>query len=401
MLFASRRYAYAIGSICGIISSMDPAGTEYTVKKDLLKTWASEMDMPPELRSQLFEYLDECKMLIRQGYYASLLELLSPDLVGKVSQHTHGVWIQAIPFFACDDEKERRFFTMAVAKCLHPKVFGKSEILVAASDPADSMYIIAKGVVAQSNGLVLCPGRYFGEDMCLRDGTHSHTYSTVTFVTVNVLSKEDLFGVLATGRFPITWRSIRKWVVRRSFQRIVRTIVHMRRSAPFYKRIPRDQVRSEIERLVKIARADRAARAAKSAKKAQPARRGSEPLIANAVAIRQSKTVKDAFTGLEVMAPVITEEEMAEALERVSSGGKQDGSTAYTKQLSCSFGTESTASAVTPSHDATDEGGAWRAAQLELKDEVKVRALRSHTSRCCGSLRDHSHTPTRASGAAG
>ena len=81
-------YAYLIGSICGIISTMDPAGTEFNNTKDLLKSWTSEMRLDPELKMTLLEYLDECRLVIRQRYYHSLLDLLSPVLRGKVSQHT-------------------------------------------------------------------------------------------------------------------------------------------------------------------------------------------------------------------------------------------------------------------------------------------------------------------------
>ena len=59
-------YAYAIGSICGILSTMDPASTEFRNTKDLVKTWASEIDMAPELKMAMLEYLDESRLLIRQ-----------------------------------------------------------------------------------------------------------------------------------------------------------------------------------------------------------------------------------------------------------------------------------------------------------------------------------------------
>ena len=58
-------YAYAIGSICGIISTMDPAATEFRNTKDLVKMWSLEMRMKPELRADLFEYLDECRSFLR------------------------------------------------------------------------------------------------------------------------------------------------------------------------------------------------------------------------------------------------------------------------------------------------------------------------------------------------
>ena len=165
------------------------------------------------------------------------------------------MWVSKIPFFSCEDAKERLNFTVAIAECLNPRIYGKSEVLVSSGDAAESMFIIAKGVVAQSSGIVLCPGRFFGEDMLLRNGAYPHTYNSVTFVTVNVLAKGELFDTLATGKFPGTWRSLRRWIVRRAFQRVVKTLVNMRRATPGYKRLSGEEFENERDRLIKIGRA--------------------------------------------------------------------------------------------------------------------------------------------------
>ena len=88
VIFMGCLYAYAIGTICGIVSSLDPAGTEFRNNKDLVKTWAYEIRMSDNLRLALLEYLDECQLLIRQNYYQNLLHLLSPTLRGRVCEHT-------------------------------------------------------------------------------------------------------------------------------------------------------------------------------------------------------------------------------------------------------------------------------------------------------------------------
>lgn len=198
-------YALGIGSICGIISSMDPAGTEYRNKTDLVKAWTSDMHFPRELRMALLDYMDESRVLIRQRYYHSLLEVLSPTLRLRVTNHTHGHMMLSVPFFTCDAPKESRKFIAAVTSKLTTRIFGKAEVIASVGDSATVLNIISKGVVAQSNGIVLCQGRFFGEDMMLRGGSYPCTFRTVTFVTVQELAKRDLFAVLATGHFPCTW----------------------------------------------------------------------------------------------------------------------------------------------------------------------------------------------------
>merc|ERR1711998_125274 len=97
--------------------------------KDLMKTWASEIDMDDSLRVTLLEYLDESKQLIRQRYYLSLLDLLSPTLRGAVVTHTHGRLLRNVTILACENTRERRKFAMAISERLSTIVFGKGEII--------------------------------------------------------------------------------------------------------------------------------------------------------------------------------------------------------------------------------------------------------------------------------
>ena len=249
-------YAYAIGTVCGIIATMDPAGTEFKMTKDLVRSWATEMQMSSEIQTSLIEYLDECRWIIRQRYYEKLRGLLSPTLRGEISHQAHEKWLRNVPFFTCGDPFERRRFTVAIAERLTLTVFGKSEVIVAAGELADSLYIIARGVAARTTGVVLCHGRYFGAEMLLRQGKHPTSCHSVTFVTVNQLTKKHLFQVLASGsgKFPHTWRSIRKWIVRQSFARLIRTIVHIRRATIGYNPMSHKQFLKERERLIRIGR---------------------------------------------------------------------------------------------------------------------------------------------------
>ena len=250
-------YAYLLGTICGILSNLDPVGNEIRNIKDLMKGYAHENRFPDELASSLVDYLEECSIVQRQQHYDKLLLHLSPALRSRISEHNYGTWIHAVPFFSCDDKIEARNFVMAVAETLVLKVFEKSEVIVSSGEDAEAMFIIAKGVVAQSAGLVLCNGRFFGEEMLLRRGRYSQTCNAVTFVTVNVLKKEDLFVALKTGRFPKTWKSIRKWIVKRAFIRALKAIVNLRRMLPGYKPMTREEFQLQRDRLIHLGREER------------------------------------------------------------------------------------------------------------------------------------------------
>ena len=118
---------------------MDPAGTEFRNTKELVKGFAKETKMSPDLRHGLLEYIDEMEHKIRQEYYVRLLDLLSPTLRGRVCQHVYGKSLQRVSFFGCDDERERRSFTMAVAGRLQVVIFGRSEVIVSAGTSCDSL----------------------------------------------------------------------------------------------------------------------------------------------------------------------------------------------------------------------------------------------------------------------
>ena len=253
-------YTYAIGAVCGILATMDPASTEYRTKRDLVRTWSDEMRAPPELKTSLLEYMEECRLVIRQRYYHGLLDTLSPMLQQKVAQHQHSGWLTRVAFFQCEDRAERRRFTMTIATQIHQVMFVSREIIASAGEKADCMYTIAKGVVALSSGHVMSVKRYFGEEMLLRCASRPWSANAVTFVTLNVLKKEKLVSVLASGNFPHTAQTVRRWVVRRAFARVVRWLVHLRRARPLV-RFParearvadaRDALREAVERVVLV-----------------------------------------------------------------------------------------------------------------------------------------------------
>ena len=48
----------------------------------MLKQYAIEMDLPTSLRVEILDYVTECRSVIRQRYFMSILNLLSPRLRG-------------------------------------------------------------------------------------------------------------------------------------------------------------------------------------------------------------------------------------------------------------------------------------------------------------------------------
>ena len=143
---------------------------------------------------------------------------------------------------------------MTIATQIHQVMFVSREIIASAGERADCMYTIAKGVVALSSGHVMSVKRYFGEEMLLRCGTRPWSANAVTFVTLNVLKKDKLVRVLASGNFPHTAQTVRRWVVRRAFARVVRWLVHLRRARPGYEPLSPESFKRERQWLLDVGR---------------------------------------------------------------------------------------------------------------------------------------------------
>jgi hypothetical protein len=176
-LLAASSDAYAIASICGILATMDPATTEFRNTKDLIKTWAAEVSMPPELKLKMLEYVDESQLIIRQRYYGRLLELLSPTLRGAAAHHVVGSRMRNVSFLRCDDclveqgafegDRGRRVwrlllrrgddarssraasslpgaFETAIAQQLQLRIYGQGERICNVSEPATELFVIVK-----------------------------------------------------------------------------------------------------------------------------------------------------------------------------------------------------------------------------------------------------------------
>ena len=77
------------------------------------------------------------------------------------------------------------------------------------------MFIIRRGIVG-TDGKVLRPGRFFGEDMIIGDHRQGSA-SVLSFLDVHRLAKESLNAILAKGNFPETHTLIKRQRVKMRF----------------------------------------------------------------------------------------------------------------------------------------------------------------------------------------
>ncbi|KAJ1458030.1 hypothetical protein M885DRAFT_481006 [Pelagophyceae sp. CCMP2097] len=240
-LFMGSMYAYVIGMICGVVTTMDPATTEFRATADLLNQYITELGVDCDTAEKARRYFAHTEPHFRASYYRKLLKTLSPELRGHFAQHICGVWIHNVYFFNCHDLNERALFVTSVALALDVQSFNPAECVSRAGDRADAMYIVRRGIVGVRGAALSC-GRFFGEEM-IRDGAYrEYTAVCMTFVDVQVLSRDALRAILNEARFPRTRQLIRLRILYMAFQRHVRLIAKALRLRPGYVRMSSDEL---------------------------------------------------------------------------------------------------------------------------------------------------------------
>lgn len=211
-------YAYMVGAVCGIVSSMDVAGIEYRQTMDNLNEYLREVQAPPELRVKLREYFNSSRDAAKQKYYTAVIEQLSPGLKAELAGYVNKSWIEKIYFLSEGPSLvSRSRFTSELALRLTGHTYPSTEYVVRMGDPTDCMYIIKKGLVARMNA-VLSTGRHFGEDVVLHGATRLYTVRALTFLSVYTVSKVSLEEVLNIPEFAFQRKIVRRATIKLSLR---------------------------------------------------------------------------------------------------------------------------------------------------------------------------------------
>lgn len=208
-------YAYVMGSICGIVSSLDRAGTAYKQTMDILNLYMDEVKLPYKDRMALREYFMYCRSMQRSLFYKDVLQQMSPGLQGRFAKHVYGQWLGGVYFLRLKPNLSEKplhghgdNFVSRIALFLEPEAFPPQEPIIKKGERTLKMYIIVRGLCARL-GRVLTKGRTFGEDVILNSVRRTYDVLTLTMVDVHVLHKESLESILEDFQ-------ARKKVVRRA-----------------------------------------------------------------------------------------------------------------------------------------------------------------------------------------
>jgi len=227
-MVAGSMYGYVIGGICGILSDLDPVTQEYRDTMDLMKMYMAELRAPIDLRFRVRGYFEHCRNLFRDRLFKdTILSKLTPVLREKVAVHQYEHCVSKVHFFCVDDVTERNRFIAGISSRLSLKAFPPQEIIIQEGAVARALGIVLRGVVRLKQQLIT-KDFYFAEEFITTDATYLASAAAMTYVDVAMLSRNQLFGLLASGvrgnLYPQTSAKIRKAQIRMSLKRVVREI---------------------------------------------------------------------------------------------------------------------------------------------------------------------------------
>lgn len=267
MLFGGMIWGAVIATFCGVIATLDPAGTEFRTTSarrprlhpptprpcplhrhrfvcllvlwiradtclmraafarsavDNLNRFMSLQGLPQQMRQQLREYFHQTRHLQIARANKQLIEYMSPMLQGLVVWKVNEKWLRHVWFLRSAEDN----FMVQLSLCLNAAVFAPAELC-----PHGYMYIVHRGI-ALYGGKVLTSGKVWGEDMILQSAHLRSKFAArcMTYVEVYMIGRDDLISLAM--RYPATLKLIRRSAFRLGFRRemIRRSLDSIKRS---------------------------------------------------------------------------------------------------------------------------------------------------------------------------
>ena len=209
MLMGGMLWGYVIATFCGVISNLDPAGTEWRNTMDNLNNFMTQQGLPQPMKQQLREYFHQTRHLQMARANTVLIANMSPMLQGLVVWKINEKWLKHVWFLRSAEDS----FMVQLSLKLTAAVFAPSELC-----PQGYMYIIHRGI-ALYGGKVLTSGKVWGEDMILSTIHLRSKYAArcMTYVEVYMMGRDELIALAMDH--PATLKLIRRSAFRLGFRR--------------------------------------------------------------------------------------------------------------------------------------------------------------------------------------
>jgi len=119
-------WAYVIGGVCGILSSMDPHTVQFQQSMDDLNVMMHLNRLPGELRRRLRTYLHENRNLQQRKSGHQIVDLLSPTLKSEVELKCNQDWMDKVWYLRGLEAD----VVAEIARTLEQALFAPQEVVV-------------------------------------------------------------------------------------------------------------------------------------------------------------------------------------------------------------------------------------------------------------------------------
>lgn len=218
-------WAYVIGEVCGVVSTMMPHDVAFQRTMDDLNWIMQDRNMPSDMRQKLRRYFHESRSLYRLQEQRSIIAQMSPMLQGEISTQLLGDWLHMVPYLVHMDPD----ILVQVARMLNPMLYAPNEIVRCER----SLFVVRRGICLRK-GRVHVADDVWGADMILsnihlRDHCQARCLS---YLEVLTLRNVDLMRVVReseTDRARLRWCQI-KLGIQRGFLRLAAGIRELERN---------------------------------------------------------------------------------------------------------------------------------------------------------------------------
>ena len=203
MLFGGSVYAYIIGSVCGIVASMDEIETHFHQRIDHLNRYLRDNEVPNAMRWKIREFFYDSKNAQKRQGTAHLLHDLSPDMREQLALHVKALAVNAVPYIAYSPVSEKKVFLTALALELKEKVFPSLETIGHPSEKSRSLLVISKGAVLLNRSFFISPKLVAMNPFQKTEGHIVHIERILSSISREVLGVGCHFGeemILQNGK---------------------------------------------------------------------------------------------------------------------------------------------------------------------------------------------------------
>jgi len=155
-------FAFALGEICGAVTSLSKKEAAYHLMIDNFNEFAEEVTLPNPLRIRVRQFYKHkyVNNTLKEQEVSEILHQMTNSLQMEVALYIHTDWIKEVPFFVgCQEE-----FVVKLAVSMKVRTFTPKEAIYSPGDEAEELYVVKRGMCA-SCGVIYGSLKVFGIDM--------------------------------------------------------------------------------------------------------------------------------------------------------------------------------------------------------------------------------------------